>query len=491
MKKLLSLLLLCALLLSLAACADPVIGETQGDEPLSADPAAAPEALIELKGDSVSCKAGGVSVKGSVVTIGAPGSYTVRGTLNDGRILIDLKENPGKVSLYLDGADITCLGDSAIYLVQAKELNLVLTAGSENRICSGTEADAASHNENRQGAAIYAEDDLDIQGEGSLTVLGYLNNGVTCKDDLKIKDGRLLVYAVNNGLRASESVTVTGGTVDIEAGNDGIKTSSAKKADKGFIQIEDGTLSVRSGGDGVSAETELRISGGSILAETTGDPAAASCKGLKGKTGVVISGGTINVTAQDHAVRSGAALTVSGGELTARSLQGKGLSAETELLVEGGVLNVTASDDGLVSADTVRIRGGEVNVVSGADGIQGGKKSTGFTAETGTVSFEGGLTRISAFNKPIDAKASLHISGGTVFACGGGTLQPESELPYLLFAADGRAGDELTMSEPALSLQAAYLYRTVFVAAEGLSEGRSYRLQAGSQSLEAPPLGVS
>ena len=486
MKKLLSLLLFCALLLSLAACADPVIGETQGDEPLSADPAAAPEALIELQGDSVSCKAGGVSVKGSVVTIGAPGSYTVRGTLNDGRILIDLKENPGKVSLYLDGADITCLSDSAIYLVQAKELNLVLTAGSENRVCSGTEADAASYNENRQGAAIYAEDDLDIQGEGSLTVLGYLNNGVTCKDDLKIKGGRLLVYAVNNGLRASESVTVTGGTVDIEAGNDGVKTSSAKKADKGFIQIEDGTLTVVSGGDGVAAETELRILGGSITVTAEGDPAAASCKGLKGKTGVTISGGAIDVTAADHAVRSGAALTVSSGTLTARSLQGKGLAAETELRIESGAVSVRSADDGVACADTVRITGGTLSVVSGADGIQGGKKGTGFGDTVGTVSFEGGQTAVSAFNKPIDAKAVLRISGGTVFACGGGTLQPESELPYVLFALDGRAGDPLTLDlEGVEPLEAAYLYRTVFFAGEGLSEGQSVRLQAGSQSREA------
>ena len=485
MKKLLSLALLCALLFSLAACADPVIGGAPAEEPLAADPDSVPEAVIELNGDSVSCRTKGVAVDGSVVTIGAPGSYTLRGTLSDGRVIVDLKENPGKVSLYLDGVDITCLNDSAIWLVQAKELNLVLVAGSKNTVTSGTAADLDAYDETRQGAAIFAEDDLDVQGEGELTVYGYLNNGVTCKDDIKIKGGSLTVLAANNGLRASESVTISGGAVAVECGNDGVKASSAKKADKGFVQIEGGTLSVRSGGDGVSAETELRISGGSILAETTGDPAAASCKGLKGKTGVLISGGTISVTAQDHAVRSGAALTVSGGELTARSLQGKGLNAETELLVEGGVLNVTASDDGLVSADTVRIRGGEVNVVSGADGIQGGKKSTGFTAETGTVSFEGGLTRISAFNKPIDAKASLHISGGTVFACGGGTLQPESELPYLLFAADGRAGDELTLSDAALSMQAAYLYRTVFVAGEGLSEGQSYRLQAGSQSLEA------
>ena len=253
MKKLLSLALLCALLFSLAACADPVIGGAPAEEPLAADPDSVPEAVIELNVDSVSCRTKGVAVDGSVVTIGAPGSYTLRGTLSDGRVIVDLKENPGKVSLYLDGVDITCLNDSAIWLVQAKELNLVLVAGSKNTVTSGTAADLAAYDESRQGAAIFAEDDLDIQGEGSLTVLGYLNNGVTCKDDIKIKGGSLTVLAANNGLRASESVTVTGGTVDIEAGNDGIKTSSAKKADKGFIQIEDGALTVVSVGEAYTA----------------------------------------------------------------------------------------------------------------------------------------------------------------------------------------------------------------------------------------------
>ena len=253
MKKLLSLILLCAVLLSLAACSDPAIGEAPAEAPISADSSLAPEAVIELKGDSVKCSARGVAVSGSVVTIGAPGAYTVRGTLSDGRIIIDLKETPGKVTLFLDGADITCLTDSAIYLLQAKELNLVLAAGSENRIVSGTEADLDSYNEMRQGAAIFAEDDLDIQGEGALTVLGYLNNGITCKDDLKLKGGSLSVLAAGNGVRASESVTMSGGTVDIESDNDGLKTSSAKKADKGFVQIDGGTLTVVSGGDGVSA----------------------------------------------------------------------------------------------------------------------------------------------------------------------------------------------------------------------------------------------
>lgn len=487
MKKRIALLLLCALLLSLSACADPVIREAPAEAPISADSAQAPDAVILLEGDSVNAKLNGVSVKGNIVTIGAPGSYTVRGTLKDGRIIVDLKENPGKVTLFLDGADITCLTDSAIYLIQAKELNLVLAAGSENRVVSGTEADLASYDETRSGAAIFAEDDLDIQGEGSLTVLGYLNNGIACKDDIKIKGGTLTVLAANNGVRASESVTMSGGTVNIQSGKDGLKASSAKKAGKGFVQIEDGRLTVSAGGDGVSAETELCISGGTVEVTTSGDPSAASCKGLKGKAGVTISGGRITVAAEDHAIRSQSALTVSGGELTVSSLQGKGLVAETELRVEGGTLAVKSSDDGLASADTVRILGGDLSVVSGADGIQGGKKGTGFTAELGTVSIEGGNTRISAFNKPVDAKANFRIRDGLIFACGSGTPKPESELPWLLYPVQGQTGQlQLFLaSDEAAVLEAAYGYSTVYFAGPSLVEGQSYTLKTASGSQEA------
>ncbi len=487
MKRFISLLLLAALLLSLTACADPVISSGDADGPISADPAAAPEALIELQGDSIRFNGRGAAVNGSTVTIGAPGSYTVRGTLHNGQIIIDLKENPGKVTLFLDGADITCLTDSAIYVRQVKELNLVLAAGSENRVVSGTEAELAGYNELRQGAAIYAEDDLDIQGEGALTVYGYLNNGITAKDDLKLKGGTLRVVAANNGIRASESVTMSGGEITVQAGNDGVKTSSAKKADKGFVQIEGGSLQVRSSGDGVAAETELRILGGTLSVTTSGDPNEKSCKGLKGKTGVAVSGGEITVEAEDHAVRSGAALSITGGTLALVSRQGKGLSAETELTVSEGSLSVTAADDGLSCADTVRITGGTLSVRSGADGIQGGKKGTGFTAEVGTVSIEGGHTEISAWNKAVDAKAAFLLQGGLLYACGGGISEPLGELPFLRCAAQGSAGRiELSLSADELAvLEAAYGFRTVFFFGPSLTEGESYTLRFGTQTLKA------
>lgn len=488
MKKTLSLLLLCALLLGLCACTDPVIGEAPTQAPgQETAAAAAPDSspIIELQGDSIRYQGKGAAVSGSVITIGAPGDYTVRGTLSDGRILIDTKEIPGKVNLYLDGADITCLTDSAICLLQADELNLILTEGSRNRVVSGAESDRAAFNELSSGAAIFAEDDLDIQGTGALEIVGNLNNGITCKDDLKLKGGVLTVDAVHNGIRASESVTVSGGEISVTAGNDGVKTSSANKANKGFILIEGGKLTVHAGGDGVAAETELTVTGGELMISTQGDPALASCKGLKGKTGVRIEGGSIAVDAADHAVRSGAGLTVSGGALALLSAQGKGLSAETELLVEAGALAVSAADDGLSCADTVRITGGELQIEAGADGIQGGKKTTGFTAAAGTVSIEGGRVLVSAFNKPIDAKASLRISGGTVFACGKGRLQPESQLPWLLFAVEGHAGAALAVDGLEDTLQSAYAFSTVFYASAALTEGTSYTLSGAARSAEA------
>ena len=475
MKRIFAFLLSLALLFALAACSGPVIGGDAGETAV----ASRPDAVITLNGDSASYNGGGVSINGSVVTIGAPGEYTLRGTLNDGRILVDLKENPGKLVLILDGVDLCCLTDSAIFASQGK-VELVLAEGSENRVVSGTEAQLAAYSDANTGAAVYASDDLTIRGGGILSVFGYINNGVTCKDDLRIQGGDVRVTAANNALRGNESVTVSGGTLTLDAGNDALKASSAAKEGKGFVLIEGGSITVRAVGDGVSAASALTVSGGTLDIETSGDPALRSCKGLKAETGLTVSGGTLTIRSQDHALRSAAALTITGGTVDAQSVRGKGLSAEAELLVENGALQVRAADDGLVSALAVTVRGGELSVFSGADGIQGGKKGTGFQSETGTVRVEGGRVYLSASNKAIDAKAVFTVTGGTVFAAGSNCSTPTDSQPYLRAQLSGHAGDALKMAKQ--ELKTAYDYAVVFYTDETLRENESYTLQLGSAS---------
>ena len=220
MKKTLVIILLAALTALLLGGCDMSIQ--------NANTPAKPEGsgVIELTGDRAETKAGGVSVSGSTVTIAAAGSYSVRGTLTDGQIIVDTGEDAGKVSLILDGADVTNLSGPAIWVKQAKKLDLVIADGSVNSLTSGVESDMAKCDENSSGGAVYAEDDLDVEcdGSGTLNVFGYINSGIVCKDDIDIKCGEaeVNITAANNGIKGSESVTVSGGILTVNAGHDGI-----------------------------------------------------------------------------------------------------------------------------------------------------------------------------------------------------------------------------------------------------------------------------
>lgn len=450
MKKLLIWVLVAALLLALTGCGDIVIGASNDGSTGAGTASGGTAGVITLKGDSASYPGGGVSISGSVVTISAPGEYILQGKLNDGRIIVNTGENPGDVILTLDGADITCLTDSAIYVAQAKNVDIVTAAGSENRVVAGTEADLAAYDPaTASGAAIYAEDDLDIKGEGTLEVFGYFNNGITCKDDLDLKSsGTLTVTAANNGIRASESVCITAGTVTVQAGNDGIKSTSAAKEGKGYVEISGGSVTVRCGGDGISAETELRISGGELDIQTNGNTDLVSCKGLKAKTDLVITGGDIRIDADDVGVKA---------------------------------------------EQTLRILGGELTVIAGEDGLRAGSGGTGFGAAVGTVEIGGGTILVSAATDPIDARAALLVSGGTVLACGTSkttkSFSPESAQAYLRFTVRGWAASAVSVTDASgaelAALTATFGYNTVLFSSPELSAGQTYTVHAGSASAEA------
>ncbi len=486
----LCILLALTMLFSLAACGES--GSTPGGEtaaPAADETPALSGAEIQLNGDSASSRASGIAISGSTVTIAAPGEYVLRGTLSDGRIIVNTAGKAGDVVLTLDGVDITCLTDSAIYVAQADEVDLELAPGSHNVITSGTEADIEKHNDQSSGAAIYAEDDLDIKGEGALEIYGYINNGVTCKDDLCVKGGTVSVQATNNGLRGSESVRISGGTLTVTAGKDGIKSTSAVKEGKGFVEISEGSVSVVSVGDAISAETELTVSGGVVKVSTSGGESVTSSKGLKAKTALTVSGGEIHVESFDHCLRSAAELTVSGGSITAVSADGKGLSAEGALLIGGGEVTVTAMTDGVFSESAVTVQDGVVTVSAGADGLKAGSKGTGFETPVGAVAILGGDVRVTAAEDPIDAKASLQVSGGTVLAIGSSkrlkSFDEDSTQRFLAWTFSGATQNTVTVSaggEELASIVAAYGYNSVLFSAPELSAGTEYTVANGINS---------
>ena len=500
MKKLSILLRCLALCLgALSGCSDIVIDPSPTAGASAAAATLPPDAIdpapddspkgaeITLEGTGARIHGGGVSASGGVVTISSPGSYSVKGTLSDGCIIVDTGEVKGDVTLTLRGADITCLSGPAIHVIEAKNFDLVLENGTENRLVSGS-ADSIP-DEKQNGAALFCEDDLDILGTGSLEIFGYLNNGITCKDDLDIKDGTISVTAVNNGVKGSESVEIFAGSLTVRAGNDGVKATSAKKEGKGFVSISGGTIEISALGDGISAESELTVSGGEIRITTTGEKNERSCKAIKAKTLLTISGGTLVLACEDHALHSAGDMLLSGGTLSIVSHAGKGVSAHGALELSGSILDIEAGSDGIEAEESITVSGGEIRLLAGADGLKAGSK-TGSGA--GTLTIEGGSVTLSAYGDPFDAKGGAVISDGVFIGVGSPKtargFSAESTQRSLLFALGGAkdtAAEVKTASgESVGTIEARCGYTCAIFSVPGLTSG-SYTLSLGTLSASA------
>ena len=307
MKRVVVCFLLLCLSLGLCACGGQGKGGTELEQLCAkATTVALSDAGAEIKGP-------GARFENGVLTISTGGAYRLSGSLSDGQVVVDTGEEKQDVQLILDGLSLRCAGDAALHIRRAGDTDIYVTEGTENLLVSGTEGELVA-DPNASGAALYAEDDIDLHGPGGLIVEGYLNNGIGCKNDIDIRGGTCTILAANNGLKGNESVEISGGYVAITCGNDGIKTSNAEKADKGSIQIAGGSIVVQAGDQGLCAEKDIRITGGRLEVWAEADGLKAGTKSAPGK--VEISGGDSQIVSGNDAIDA-AALTVSGGSLLA------------------------------------------------------------------------------------------------------------------------------------------------------------------------------
>lgn len=473
MKKNLIILLCLSLLLSFTACGKKDETPAGTEKPAAASAQEPAGGVIDLCGNSISAAAGGVTVNGRIATITAGGEYTMRGTLENGQIIVNAPDD-ARVLLHLDGVALSNAEAPCIYVQQADKLKLILDEGSENSMISGVEGELKPAAEDANGGVIFSEEDLDFEGSGKLTLKGYINNGVTCKDDLAVQGGDIVVLAANNGLRGSESVEIEAGKLSINALGDGIKSTSSKKENKGYVSVSGGEVAIESVGDGVSAETQLLVSGGSVSVKTSGDPELVSSKGLRGKTGVLISGGSLKLDTTDHAIRSGGELQIKGGELDVKSSMGRGISAAGSVTISEGSFLVNAIEDGIYSETDLTIEAGTFSIAAGEDGLHAGKSGNG----AGRITISGGSILISAYQDGIDAKQELLINGGNVLACGKSkvlkTPSSQSAQKSICREFSGHANSELLITnadgEMAGQLNAVYPFTSVLFSRAGLNQ---------------------
>ena len=328
MKKAAALALLLSLCLALAGCSGE--SSSAGQELTELEQLEAAATVISLEGGTAEIEGPGASFENGLVTLSAGGSFLIRGSLENGRILVDTGETKQEVDLILDAVSIHCENDAAIYVERAEKTRIYVKDASPSTLSSGTARTDSQLLTQGSGAAVYGEDDLDFMGPGALTIEGNINNGIGCKNDVDINGGTLEIRAVNHGVKGNESVDIKGGQVSISCGNDGLKTDDAEKEGKGSVNISGGSLFISSQDQGISSIKDINISGGEVNIVSQRDGLNAD-KELGGW--VNLGGGRVFISSGNDAIdAAGGMLSISGGSLLALG-KDKDLKATVEASV--------------------------------------------------------------------------------------------------------------------------------------------------------------
>lgn len=204
----------------------------------------------------------------------------------------------------------------------------------------------------------------------------------------------------------------------------------------------EGSLEVTgNGSDGIASKDDLVITGGSLTVTAADD-------GLRGKDALVITGGDVDVTSigdglkttnEDEADRG--YFLISDGNVTIEAGD-DGIDVISDALFSGGTVTVTGSVEG-VEAQNILVGGGILDVTSSDDGLNAtvGSTTTEETADAATAApgagqmggasmgddgsnlvLYGGTVTIDAQGDGIDSNGNLTISGGeiTVFGTSSG-----------------------------------------------------------------------
>lgn len=459
---------------------------------------------ITLSPDGSTSTDASVRIDGQTVTITQAGTYQIAGTLGDGALIVESAEN-AKITLVLGGVSIKNSTGAAIQISTADDVTIELAEGTTNVLQSGEEVDIATATESEEasGGALQSKVDLKIKGKGSLTVLGYLNNGIHCTKDLKIKNGNISVTALRHGIKGKNSVTVSGGMVTVTSGKDGITSDETENEEKGFVTIEDGEIIITSAGDGVSAETTLTVTGGVISIISGGGSANAqqktdnmhdwwdfdnsasddnsvSCKGLKAGKALVISGGSITIDAQDDALHTDGDMTISGAECIL-STGDDGAHAELSLTVLDGKITVLTSYEGL-EANQITLAGGELDITASDDGINANGGSDGFSG-----GFGGGFG---------GRRSDMNSQSGDMTPPDNSNMQtppdgnaPSGNPPTMpgQDAADSTTTDDTTDKQPVLLITGGKI--TVNADGDGLDSNGDLRVEGGDITINGPSNG--
>ncbi len=304
---------------------------------------------ITLSEGSITSDSENATVNGNTVTISKAGTYIITGTSSDAQIVVDCDSD--KVQLVLDNAGITSSSATALYVKQADKVFITLADGSTNNITINS--DSEEKDDSTIDGAIFAKDDITINGSGTLNVTSEKTNGIVGKDDVKIVSGNINITAGNHAIEGKDTISIKDPSITISAGKDGLHSD-------GTVSVVGGNINITKSVEGIEGQV-INIAGGETNVTASDDAlnAASADTNLSEDPMAVdsnavlnISGGKLTVDANGDALDSNGAINISGGETYVSGPTNDGNTAidfGSECIITGGTL-VAAGSSGMVEA---------------------------------------------------------------------------------------------------------------------------------------------
>ncbi len=331
---------------------------------------------------------------GQDIHIAAAGVYVLTGKASNVTVYVEAGKED-KVQLVLDGVTVVNADFPVIYVKTADKVFVTVSGDSALSVTGSFRADG----DTKTDGVIFSKTDLTLNGTASLTV-SSADNGIVCKDDLKITGGTYTVTASSKAVEANDSIRVAGGTLYLTAGTDGLHAENDGDDTKGFVCIFGGSLTINAGDDGIHALSVAQIDGGTLNIK--------AAEGIEA-TYIQINGGTISIQSTDdgvNAARKSSAYTpaveINGGDITVTMSSGDtdGIDANGNIIVNGGTIRVTGNSafdyDGAAqyNGGTIIVNGQQIayipNQMMGGQGGHGGMGGWGSTNTNGGFGGSGG-----------------------------------------------------------------------------------------------------
>ncbi len=438
---------------------------------------------ITLNGTDGTVSGNGAYFQDGNLVIANGGWYEITGTLDNGSIIVKA-DNSSKVWIRLNGVTVTCTDDACLRIDQAEKVFLTLAEGTENTFTSGDTYSEEALADNT-GGAIYAHDDLTINGTGNLTITAGYKHGIDANDSLVITGGNITITAPQDGIHVNDSFSFKAANLTIDAGDDGIHSDT-------FIYTESGTILVNTCYEGLEAKT-IDIAGGDITIYPTDD-------GINANGGTNTNGGMGGAPGGPGG---------NGGEQGQNGGQGQGQGGgpgQGGDPGQGQGENTNTTEQTANTTDTtatteeeetyIRISGGTVTIINTTGNDADGLDSNGnIYIDGGTilVSLPGGDTN-NAIDYGSENNGEAIVTGGTVLGFGGSGMAEEfsanSTQVAVLYNLDEtvEAGTTFRVLDQdgteILSYTPTTTYSSIAFSSPELTVGNTYTVEYGNTTAE-------